>query len=154
MKYSVVVIGGTFDMIHKGHEALIEKAFEIGEFVYVCISSDEFARRMRKEPRPYEERLKSLEGFLSSRYERGRYRILRLDDYYGPAATDGDVEALVVSEEAEGRASGVQAEREKRGLKPLDIITIKMVLAYDGRPISTTRIKSGEVDRQGRPIKG
>ncbi len=45
MKYHKVALGGTFDHFHIGHEALITKAFEIGECVVIGVTSDDFARR-------------------------------------------------------------------------------------------------------------
>jgi len=38
----------------------------------------------------------------------------------------------------------------KRGLPPIKVIVIDMVPAEDQVPISTTRIKRGEIDRWGR----
>jgi pantetheine-phosphate adenylyltransferase len=42
--------------------------------------------------------------------------------------------------------------RHEKGMKPLDIITISMVLAQDGKPISSTRIRRGEIDSRGKVI--
>jgi pantetheine-phosphate adenylyltransferase len=38
-------------------------------------------------------------------------------------------------------------------MKPLDIITIDMVLADDGKPISSTRIREGEIDVAGTVLR-
>ncbi|MGZ7050297.1 MAG: adenylyltransferase/cytidyltransferase family protein, partial [Methanobacterium sp.] len=42
MKFKNVAVGGTFDHFHKGHEKLINKAFEIGHNVLIGVTSDKF----------------------------------------------------------------------------------------------------------------
>ena len=45
MKYERVAVGGTFDHFHKGHEKLLNKAFEIGTYILVGVKSNEFVGR-------------------------------------------------------------------------------------------------------------
>ena len=43
-----VGIGGTFNVLHKGHRALLDKALEIGDEVVVGLTSDRFASSGRE----------------------------------------------------------------------------------------------------------
>ena len=45
-EYKKVAVGGTFDQLHRGHKALLEKAFDVGEKVIIGLSSDSFVTRM------------------------------------------------------------------------------------------------------------
>jgi pantetheine-phosphate adenylyltransferase len=67
--------------------------------------------------------------------------------------SEGCVEALVVSRETEPMAHRINQERARRGLKPLEIVVIEMVPSENHAPISTTRIRKGEIDREGKLIK-
>lgn len=154
MKFKVVAVGGTFDELHKGHKTLLMTAFNYGENVLIGLCTDEFARKLCKkhEVAPYEERVKELSKFLEEMGVSARAKIIPLSDPYGLTITSRKIEALVVSRETEPRAREINVLRERNGLPPLKIIVIDMVLAEDQIPISTTRIKRGEIDREGRII--
>ena len=149
-KYRKVAVGGTFDKFHEGHIRLLDKAFQIGDKVLIGVTSDEFARS-KGNIEPCDIRMSNLRKTLN---ELGRdYYIARLDDPYGPTVFDNDIEAIVVSEETEPTALQINHVRKKKSMKPLDIITIGMVLAADGKPISSTRIRKGEIDVKGAVLK-
>jgi len=150
-KYKTVAVGGTFDEFHKGHRTLLQKAFEVGEHVLIGLSSDDFARKIRKSHRiaTYDERLGNLEHFLRRMNALDRAEIIALDDPYGVTLSRGCVEAIVVSHETEPRAYEINEKRKVKGLPPLNVIVIKMVPAEDKVPISTTRIRLGEINHEG-----
>ena len=58
-------VGGTFNVVHKGHELLFETAFSVGDSVEVGLTSDEFARSIKTVPvAPYFQRKANLAKFL------------------------------------------------------------------------------------------
>jgi pantetheine-phosphate adenylyltransferase len=145
-KYRKVALGGTFDKFHEGHRKLIEKAFEIGQEVLIGVTSDEFAGS-KGNIEHCKVRMSKLKNILDE-FD-GKYIIARLDEPYGPTVYADDIDAIVVSEETEPTALQINEERTMKGLKPMNIITIRMVLAEDGKPISSTRIRKGEIDVKG-----
>jgi pantetheine-phosphate adenylyltransferase len=149
-KYHKIAVGGTFDQFHEGHQKLLGKAFEMSEQVLIGVTSDEFARTKGK-IEPCNHRMSQLKRNLKKFH--ADYSVSRLDDSCGPAIEEEDLEALVVSDETEPTAQLINKIRKKKGMKPLDIITIRMVLAEDGKPISSTRIRKGEIDVTGHVLK-
>ncbi|MCW4053586.1 MAG: phosphopantetheine adenylyltransferase [Candidatus Bathyarchaeota archaeon] len=154
-KFRKVAVGGTFDELHKGHRILLAKAFEVGEIVLIGLCTDEFVRKMGKPhvTAPYEARLKELQAFLKKSNLGGKTEIIPLKDPYGNTLTEKCIEALVVSEETEKTALKINQKRSEAQLPLLTIITISMVPAENYKPISTTRIRQGEIDREGHLLK-
>ena len=66
--------------------------------------------------------------------------------------SEEELEAIVVSEETLYRALEINRIRVEKGLRPLVIVVVPMVLAYDGKPISSSRIRRGEINEEGEPI--
>jgi len=153
-KFNTVLVGGTFDEFHKGHQALIMKAFEVGERVIIGLSSDQLARELRKnhEVASYEQRLEELRNFLMVQGVLDRAKIVPLDTPYGITLSTTIADALVVSKETEPRAITINKKRKMSGIKPLELVVIDMVPAEDSIPISTTRIRHGEIDREGHVL--
>ena len=154
MKFKTVATGGTFDHLHRGHLALIAKSFEVGERVVIGVTSDEFARSEGKIPdEDYAERVKALKALINQRFPGRQYLVAKLDDYFGPGIASPDVEAIVVSRETAKRVSLANALRREKGFPPLEVVVVDYVMAEDSKPISSTRIRKGEIDPQGRVTK-
>jgi cytidyltransferase-like protein len=149
-----VALGGTFEVIHKGHRTLLAKAFALGDQVLIGLTSDSLANMSRgRRVAPYQQREWALRSFLDRIYPGMDYEIERIDDEFGPAAHLPDLEVLVVSENTHPTGVRLNDERERRGLPPLRLVTIPHVMADDGRPISSTRILNGECDADGRILR-
>ena len=144
-RYRKVAVGGTFDKFHQGHRMLLEKAFQVAEQVLIGVTSDEFGGQ-KGEIEPCNVRMANLNALLEGH---SNYILARLEEHYGPTVEDESIEAIVVSPETEPTAREINKIRQGRGMKPLDIITIGMVLAQDGMPISSTRIRKGEINPDG-----
>ncbi|MBS7657888.1 MAG: pantetheine-phosphate adenylyltransferase [Candidatus Bathyarchaeia archaeon] len=151
-KRKLVAVGGTFDKLHKGHKKLLEFSFEIGEKVLIGLSSDELVEKLQKphEVASYEERKRNLISFLNEKGFTNRFELIQLKDRYGVTLIHPELEALVTGEENKAIVEKINEERVKKGLKPLEIFYIKPVLAENNKPISSTRIRKGEINEDGK----
>ena len=146
-----VVIGGTFDFFHNGHKALLRKAFELGK-VSMGLVSDEMAKNFKgRTVENFVKRQEELEDFIKQEFGT-EAKILKINDKFGFAA-DEDFDCIIVSPETYETALAINEERQKRGKKSIEIIKIDFVLAKDGKPISSSRIFNGEINREGKMLK-
>ena len=142
-----VVAGGTFEYLHKGHRKLIEKAFEIGDHVVIGITADGFKEGVEVK---FDERKERVEKYVK---KFGKpYRIVEISDIFGPTLNE-EFDAIVVSKETKNNAEKINQERRRRGMKEMSIVIIPTVVAEDLLPISSTRIKKGEIDTEGKRLK-
>jgi pantetheine-phosphate adenylyltransferase len=154
-KFKEVAVGGTFDQLHRGHKMLLLKAFEVGQRVQIGLTSDDFVSKMDKPhlTASYKERLKELRTFLRSLGLLEKAKIIPINDPYGTAASQKSLDALIVSDETQKTALGINKKRIASNFPPLRIVTINMVPSQNCDPISTTRIREGKIDREGRLIR-
>lgn len=152
-QYSVAVLGGTFDHLHAGHRALIAAAFRRATEVRIGLTTDRFARSERKprgrEIEGYAARSRHLRRYLHRAFRDRRWSVVPLDDPWGGSVGPG-VDLLVISEETGRAARPINDERARRGLPPLAVVQVPLVRAEDERPISSRRIRAGEIDAEGR----
>jgi pantetheine-phosphate adenylyltransferase len=153
-RLNLVSVGGTFDVMHKGHWFLLEETFNVGEKALVGITTDKFVVKMKKNHKvdSYENRLTDVKEFLKEKGFLERAELVPLNDSYGPTIDSDELEGIIVSEETEATAEVINQKRVEKGKKPLLIFVITMVLADDGKPISSTRVRRQEVDKYGRLI--
>lgn len=143
--------GGTFDEIHIGHLALLARAFSEGKKVIIGVSSDDFAaKRGKKLNHSFEQRVRKLRNVIKKEFGNAVFEIAKLDGDFGPAVSSGNVVALIASKETERKGKMLNEMRAERGLRPLRIITVDLVRAEDGSPISSTRMRAGEIDERGK----
>ena len=149
-----VCVGGTFNILHSGHKLLIDKAFETAGTegsVFIGLTSRELTKKKRN-VKSLEERKKTLERYLSKRGFLDRAVIKPITDKYGPSI-DEEFDAIIVSPGTIKTAEEINYKRRKKGKKALKIIQIPFVLAEDGVPISSSRIKNKEIDANGKILK-
>jgi pantetheine-phosphate adenylyltransferase len=148
--FDLVAMGGTFDVIHSGHMALLNKAFSVSSKVIIGLSSDQLATKKGKNlVNDYPKRLSSLKSVIEKNFPNSSYQISKLENDFGPAVIEGSVKALVVSEETANKGLRLNELRTERNLPLVKIVTVPMVLAEDGKAISTSRIRNSEIDSSG-----
>ena len=148
--FDLVAMGGTFDVIHNGHMALLKKSFSISSKVIIGLSSDQLAiKRGKSLVNDYSKRFSLLESAVEKNFPNSSYEISKLENDFGPAVVEGSVKALVVSEETSTKGLHLNELRAERNLPSVEIVVVSMVLAEDGKAISSTRIKNSEIDSNG-----
>ena len=149
-KLDLAAMGGTFDVIHSGHMALLNKAFSISSKVIIGLSSDQLATKKGKNlANDYSKRLALLKSVIEKSFPNSAYEVSKLENDFGPAVIEGSVKALVVSKETSNKGLLLNELRAERNLPSVKIVVVPMVLAEDGKSISTTRIKNSEIDGSG-----
>ena len=148
--FDLVAMGGTFDIIHSGHMALLNKAFSISTKVIIGVTSNQLAVKKGKNPEnDYSKRISLLKSTIEENFPDSAYEISKLENEFGPAVLEESVKALIVSEETSDKGTLLNKLRAERNLPPVKIVVVPIVLAKDGKAISTTRIKNSEIDSHG-----
>lgn len=133
--YKEVVLGGTFDHMHSGHRLLLAAASLIcDKRITVGLSEGPLLQRkiLKELIESFRERKRKLEEFIDDVKPGLEHNVIPLLDSVGPAGTDPEYQCLVVSKETEKGGFMVNDVREKKGLNPLDVHVIDIVVEKDG----------------------
>ena len=148
-QYNKVVFAGTFDHLHEGHKHIIRTAFKLSKTVALGLTSDSMLayKSDRRLIQSYDERYAELEKFIQTEFEIERTGIFPIDSTEGGADKMVDLEALIVSDEigVVQNAFDINQMRIDNGLRRFHIIVIPRVRTKDGRPLSSSRTRRGEV---------
>ena len=148
------VVGGTFDILHIGHETLLITAFEIAKKVHLCIMSDEGIKSLgyKKYPakiRPFRERKKNIIDFLAKLNLMNQVIISKIEDPYSYAIQGQQakkLDSIVISSEKSviKRTKRINILRQENALHPLDIFRIPMIFDTNGTPFSSSKYRNSE----------
>lgn len=155
-KLNLVATGGTFDYIHIGHIKLLSTAFDISDHVIIGLTSDRFVKRYKLTSNiknNYLRRLFNLKKYISLNFKDANYTILKLEDEFGPVISSSQIQAIVVSEETLVKVKQINEIRISNYLEPLRVIVVEIAKSSDGKPVSSTRIRNGEIDEKGQILK-
>jgi pantetheine-phosphate adenylyltransferase len=151
MTYTHIVLGGTFDHFHLGHEKLLSFALGLSEQLSIGLTSDAFVHEKLHEAtiQSYADRKKGLEDFLTRSGRMDDCTIIEITDVYGTTLTDASLEAIVVTEETKCGAEIVNTARKEKGLPIFPIHVCDFAYDEQGGILSSTRIRAGLVNRKG-----
>ena len=151
--FDIVATGGTFDILHKGHYMLLLKAFEVGKHVIIGLSSDYYVKQKKKQiTNDYPIRLKNLRNFIAEKFNKSNYSIYELNNFYGPTVLNREVQAIVTTESSKENCVKINILRESKNIGKLEIVIVPLVEDREGKVISSTRIRQGEIDWNGKKL--
>ena len=147
------VLGGTFDRFHAGHAALLDRAFRVGTRVSIGVTTDaylaEHSKPLAGRIRPYAARRRAVVAWVRRHHPGRAVRVAALENPFGRSVDEG-IDVLVVSADTVQGGGAVNVERRRLGRRPVRIEVVPLVLADDLLPVSSRRVRAGEIDVRGR----
>jgi uncharacterized protein (UPF0218 family)/phosphopantetheine adenylyltransferase len=139
------LVGGTFDRFHDGHKELLLTALEVAELVEVWITNDVMSAAKSPFLQSFEDRREAILSWADERISTHE-----LEDNLGPAPLRKDCDSIICTPETLSNCQSINEIRLKNGLLPLEIIEVSHTLDEVGGIISSTRIRAGIIDKNGK----
>lgn len=128
--YSNVCMGGTFDRLHAGHKILLSTALlRTSRSLTVGVTAPSLLvnKSLTELIAPLSDRIKGVQDFLSSVNSNVEYKVVEIQDPFGPAIVDPTLECIVGSSETVKGCMAVNEKRKERGMSELDVHIIELV---------------------------
>jgi pantetheine-phosphate adenylyltransferase len=147
--YNRVALGGSFDQLHNGHRKLLTYAASYcSDTLVIGITADSMLTKKNHSDliAPFLTRRSGVVEFLSKVFptttsKESKYPYLdihELQEPYGPAIVDNEIQALAVSSETLPGAFKINDIRKEKGMKPVDILVLRRT---DNAILSSTFIR-------------
>ena len=153
MEYDLVVCGGTFDHFHKGHREFLRYALSISKKLLVGLTSDNYVKAKDKFDcvEEFRTRVNNLENFFIHQKVSDRVHIERIDDIFIPKIWENlPIEAIVVTKDTIMGANKINLRIKEQEKCPLKIEVVSLVKSQNNEYISSSKIRSGEINREGQ----
>jgi pantetheine-phosphate adenylyltransferase len=157
-----IIVGGTFDQLHDGHKALLNKAIELATLykgkLIITISDGLLPMTKSHRVSKYDDRVRQVIQYINSKKYIGHYQIFPLcnifpDDVKIYKELDTTESAtIIVSEETYIGALEIRRIFKELHMCNLTIVVIPMIMASDGDKISSTRVREGKINLQGKVL--
>ncbi|MGB0791235.1 MAG: pantetheine-phosphate adenylyltransferase [Candidatus Thalassarchaeaceae archaeon] len=147
--YQHGLIGGTFDRVHAGHLRLISEAIDNCEFLEIWITNDKIAQRKDWRCWTEEKRRSEIAEKLTLK-QNEKIIFGSLEDNYGPATEHPTADVIFCTSETKSSCDQINEIRINKGMKPLEIIIVQHAKSENGGTISSSKIREGLIDREGR----
>ncbi len=145
-QFKEVVVAGTFDRLHRGHQQLLKTALRWGKKVWCGLTVPEMNKDkiLAETIQSYSVRKNTLKSYAK------RLQIFPLIDPFGPAVENNHFEAIIAGWENQAKVVKINSLRIIKNLKPLYPIYVNLSDAQDHQKISSSRIRLGEISRGGQ----
>lgn len=149
--YKSIAVAGTFDRLHTAHKQLLDKAISEAEQILCGITVPEMNRHklLNQIILPFSQRETAVKQYFSQTGSGSRVTIIPISDRFGTADTRSTLSAIITTAQNNKQVDIINRRRITNNLPILKKIIVPLVNAGDGQPLSSSRIRLGQIDRLG-----
>lgn len=151
MKDHNTVLGGTFDRLHIGHISFLHQAFNNSRHVTIGLTKEHLLDKklFHSVIQSYKIRKRQLDEFQKKNYPSIPLVVVPLTDIYGTAVKDESFTRLIVTPDSFQNGVKINEERKKLNYSLLRLEIVDLKKDIHGAVISSSRIRMGEINRDG-----
>jgi len=149
MKLKHAVLAGAFDHLHKGHQKLLKTAVKSAATISCGLSQQKLTKNKTLPSliQSTKTRQKQLARFLSD--HSNHWSIFNLTHPLKPAISSSQFDSIIATTQTLSTVNKINHLRQQNHLLPLKPIIIDLLKSSDKKSLSSTRIRKGQINRQG-----